>query len=221
MVKKLGAPAACFALSLFVAGFFLIAPVSFAKAASQQQWGPWIVDRPATCTKEGLRHRVHDQYPLTPDIEYQSIPKTPHKYKETLAKPTCTKPGKKIFTCVACGHTYTKKGAPALGHDWGPWTMVKKPAVGREGLKERTCSRCGLKQERSVAALPPVPAPVKPVKPANKPGKINALDVAIPSANVAVLGVCGALILYDIPVIVWGRKKLKRDLGVRREGGVK
>lgn len=53
----------------------------------------------------------------------------------TWQEATCTTPK----TCSVCGKT---EGEP-LGHSWGAWRTTKEPTTTEDGVKERTCSRCG------------------------------------------------------------------------------
>ena len=59
-------------------------------------------------------------------------------YTETL--PTCTKDGEKVGVCSRCGMKETKK-IPALGHDWGAWTVTTPATCTNEGVETRICNR--------------------------------------------------------------------------------
>ena len=59
-------------------------------------------------------------------------------YTETL--PTCTKDGEKVGECSRCGMKKTEK-IPALGHDWGDWTVTTPATCTNEGVETRTCNR--------------------------------------------------------------------------------
>ena len=39
-----------------------------------------------------------------------------------------------------------------IGHSWGSWTTVKQPTCTQGGTQERTCTRCGKKESKSIAA---------------------------------------------------------------------
>ena len=86
---------------------------------------------------------------------------TPVKDKAVAA--TCTESGRTEGThCSACGDVITpQKTIPALGHNFGQWTLVKAPSVSEEGLEQRVCSRCSTTESRSVAKLDPT-APTEP-----------------------------------------------------------
>ena len=59
-------------------------------------------------------------------------------YTETL--PTCTKDGEKFGECSRCGMKKTEK-IPALGHDWGDWTVTTPATCTNEGVETRICNR--------------------------------------------------------------------------------
>ena len=54
---------------------------------------------------------------------------------------TCTEPGLTGGShCADCGTVIVAQEViPALGHDWGEWTVVKAPTQDEEGLEERVC----------------------------------------------------------------------------------
>ena len=58
---------------------------------------------------------------------------------------------------------------PALGHDWGEWTVTKEATAEEAGSRERVCKREGC-EEKEVREIPPlgtVPDPDNPDKPTN------------------------------------------------------
>ena len=59
-------------------------------------------------------------------------------YTETL--PTCTEDGEKGKVCSRCGMKETEK-IPALGHDWGAWTVTTPATCTKEGVETRICNR--------------------------------------------------------------------------------
>ena len=74
-------------------------------------------------------------------------------------EPTCTEAGSVVYTAVVTAensldgeeHTDTKTFAlPALGHDWGPWTVIREATFEQDGLEERVCQRCGLTEQRTI-----------------------------------------------------------------------
>ena len=63
-----------------------------------------------------------------------------HDWHDTETLPTCTEAGEKGKVCSRCGMKETKK-IPALGHDWGDWTVTTPATCTNEGVETRTCNR--------------------------------------------------------------------------------
>lgn len=61
-----------------------------------------------------------------------------HNTEETRL--TCTKDGEKVWECSRCGMKKTEK-IPALGHDWGAWTVTTPATCTNEGVETRICNR--------------------------------------------------------------------------------
>ena len=121
--------------------------------ATDHLWGEWITDRAPTCTEPGERHRTCTRGQL--HNQYAAIPALGHDYKETRTEPTCLKPGKSVFVCANDPtHTY-EKAIPAPGsHSFSEWQIERPAGEGTEGLEARTCTRCGFKENRVLAARP-------------------------------------------------------------------
>ena len=66
-------------------------------------------------------------------------------------EPTCTEAGEKTYTC-SCGETKTE-ALPSLGHDWSDWILITDATTEHDGLKERTCSRCGEKESMTIPKI--------------------------------------------------------------------
>jgi len=65
-----------------------------------------------------------------------------HKYTayvrlDTDNPPTCTEAGKAVYACVNCSDKTVLKDAPALGHDWGEWTVTTQPTLDADGEMTR------------------------------------------------------------------------------------
>ena len=75
-------------------------------------------------------------------LEAQAVvPALGHSYDETVTKEArCEDVGEKTFTCSRCNDTYTEP-IPALGHDWGEWTVTTPATCQAEGVETRVCSR--------------------------------------------------------------------------------
>lgn len=66
-------------------------------------------------------------------------------------EPTCTAEGVKTYTC-SNGETRTET-IPALGHDFGEWTVDTPATCTTNGSKKHTCSRCELEETADIEAL--------------------------------------------------------------------
>ncbi|MBP3743624.1 MAG: hypothetical protein J6J00_11640 [Treponema sp.] len=65
-------------------------------------------------------------------------------------EPTCTEEGVKTYTC-SNGETRTET-IPALGHDFGEWTVTTPATCTTNGSKRRVCSRCGHEETETILA---------------------------------------------------------------------
>ncbi len=93
----------------------------------------------------------------------QSIAKTKnHKWDDgkITTEPTCTKKGKKTFTCSICGGTKTAT-INATGHSYGEYVIVKAPTNSEKGLKSKTCSTCGKVYSVTIPKVNSVTTPKK------------------------------------------------------------
>ena len=90
-----------------------------------------------------------------------------HKWSiDDIEDATCTKNGKKMYSCEYCYKQKTEK-IPALGHEWDEGTVTKQPSVTEEGIRTYKCKRSGCKETMTekIAKLP------KPEQPSTeKPG---------------------------------------------------
>ena len=71
--------------------------------------------------------------------------------RENEVPATCEKEGSydEVISCTVCGEVISRKTktVPALGHDWGTWTVIKEATVDEEGEETRTCKRDGAHTE--------------------------------------------------------------------------
>ncbi|MFR3158895.1 MAG: leucine-rich repeat protein [Anaerobutyricum soehngenii] len=90
-----------------------------------------------------------------------------HKWSiDDIEDATCTKDGKKMYSCEYCYKQKTEK-IPALGHEWDEGTVTKQPSVTEEGIRTYKCKHSGCKETKTekIAKLP------KPEQPSTeKPG---------------------------------------------------
>lgn len=114
-------------------------------------FGEWEQTVAPTCTEDGAETRTclrcgEESDPI-------SVPALGHDYEATVIAPTCTEQGYTTYTCSRCGDSYTADETAALGHDMGEWTVVTPAAIGQEGERKRTCSRCDYYESEAIPAL--------------------------------------------------------------------
>ncbi len=112
-------------------------------------WGSWQVITQPTCTETGTQQRTCKRCGAK---ETQSIAALGHDWGpyQVDVPATCTESGWDNKTCKRdSSHLWYQKSDP-LGHDWGEWVRVKEPSPEGPGLEERTCNRCGIKEEREI-----------------------------------------------------------------------
>lgn len=99
-----------FAFALLLTLAFLLTACDHAHT-----YGPWQVEREATCTSAGSEIRTCE----CGTTESRAIPATGHTEGdwETLKNPTCTEDGTKRLACGSCGITLRTETIPALGHN--------------------------------------------------------------------------------------------------------
>lgn len=113
----------------------------------------------ATCEGEGVR-----TYTATAtfggktftDSKTEVIPVAAHSPVTIPGKAaTCTSTGLTDGSkCSVCGETLQEQEAiPALGHDFGEWTVTQEPTHSAEDEEQRICSRCGEKETQAIPAL--------------------------------------------------------------------
>ncbi len=69
------------------------------------------------------------------------------------SEPTCTEPGSKYGVCNICGEILSTTLIPASGHQFSAWNVSVAATYTQAGREETTCTVCGLKQTREIAAL--------------------------------------------------------------------
>ncbi len=70
---------------------------------TEHTYGNWIIDKEATCTSTGLKHRVCSKCNHEDSAE---IEKTAHKYVTSVISPTYTSDGYTLHKCSVCGTSY-------------------------------------------------------------------------------------------------------------------
>lgn len=127
---------------------------------------------------------------------------------------TCTESGEKTYTCADCGGIHTET-ANATGHAYGDWVQIKAPTYEENGMEEQECGNCGIKGQRMISKLEPLPTlpshtePVattrapQPSQPPVKPSEKDPNNTGMMMLIVAITACLGAT------AIVLIRKKKK------------
>ena len=107
-----------------------------------------------TCTDSGLSegsHCTRCNYKVAQEV----VPALGHNIvidQELL--PTCTDTGLTEGShCTRCSYKEEQNIVPALGHTYGNWIIVKDATEFEEGLKERSCNRCLIKESIIIPTL--------------------------------------------------------------------
>ncbi len=69
-----------------------------------------------------------------------------------IVEATCTEKGTKTRTCSVC-QAKEEEILPALGHNWGNWTLVYPATCETGGQETRSCLRCGDHEEQDIQEL--------------------------------------------------------------------
>ena len=102
-------------------------------------YGSAVVTKQPTCTSEGTKTKTCTKCNATVT---ETIPKTSHKYVDTVVAPTCTVDGYTLHKCSVCGTSYKDNTTKATGHSYGNSVVTKQPTCTSEGTKTKTCTKC-------------------------------------------------------------------------------
>ena len=107
--------------------------------ATGHSYGNSVVTKQPTCTAEGTKTKTCTKCNATVT---ETIPKTSHKYADTVVAPTCTADGYTLHKCSVCGTSYKDSTTKATGHSYGNSVVTKQPTCTAEGTKTKTCTKC-------------------------------------------------------------------------------
>ena len=107
--------------------------------ATGHSYGNAVVTKQPTCTAEGTKTKTCTKCNATVT---ETIPKTSHKYADTVVAPTCTTGGYTLHKCSVCGTSYKDSTTKATGHSYGNSVVTKQPTCTSEGTKTKTCTKC-------------------------------------------------------------------------------
>ena len=102
-------------------------------------YGSTVVTKQPTCTAEGTAIKTCTKCNATVT---ETIPKTSHKYADTVVAPTCTTDGYTLHKCSVCGTSYKDNTTKATGHSYGNFVVTKQPTCTSEGAVIKTCTKC-------------------------------------------------------------------------------
>ena len=107
--------------------------------ATGHSYGNSVVTKQPTCTAEGTAIKTCTKCNATVT---ETIPKTSHKYADTVVAPTCTVDGYTLHKCSVCGTSYKDSTTKATGHSYGNSVVTKQPTCTAEGTAIKTCTKC-------------------------------------------------------------------------------
>ena len=107
--------------------------------ATGHSYGNSVVTKQPTCTSEGTAIKTCAKCNATVT---ETIPKTSHKYADTVVAPTCTTDGYTLHKCSVCGTSYKDNTTKATGHSYGNSVVTKQPTCTSEGTAIKTCTKC-------------------------------------------------------------------------------
>ena len=102
-------------------------------------YGSAVITKQPTCTSEGTKTKTCTKCNATVT---ETIPKTSHKYANTVVAPTCTTNGYTLHKCSVCGTSYKDNTTKATGHSYGNSVVTKQPTCTSEGTAIKTCTKC-------------------------------------------------------------------------------
>ena len=122
--------------------------------AKGHSWNKGEITTEPTCKDKGVKTFTCT---VCNETKTEAIAATGHTPVEVAEQPaTCTEPGHTAGTkCSVCGATLSgMEEIPALGHDWGEWTVTTPATCTEKGEEKRTCKRdgCNATETRKIDA---------------------------------------------------------------------
>ncbi|MBR0417031.1 MAG: hypothetical protein IJI56_04400 [Firmicutes bacterium] len=112
-----------------------------------------VVIKDPTCAEKGVLRFFCKICDATKD---EDIPLLEHTESEHEAlEPSCTEDGHtRSVVCSVCGKVLVEEQViAALGHSWGPDSVVRAASCTISGLREARCTRCSEVRQTTIAAL--------------------------------------------------------------------
>ena len=122
----------------------------FSCGCTSHTYGSAVITKQPTCTSEGTKTKTCTKCNATVT---ETIPKTSHKYADTVVAPTCTADGYTLHKCSVCGTSYKDNTTKATGHSYGNSVVTKQPTCTSEGTKTKTCTKCNVTVTETIAKL--------------------------------------------------------------------
>ncbi|MCQ2497231.1 MAG: hypothetical protein MJ131_11645 [Lachnospiraceae bacterium] len=161
--------------------------------ATGHSWGNWIVDKAATRTEEGSKHKTctvcHETQTQKINIDPNAPTPIPETNPETTCAhysngqretvdSTCAKEGYTVTICAKCGTPLgVKQVIEKKPHTWKGWIIDKTPTETEYGTRHHVCSVCGTSESENMM-------PIKNEKdPGDKSGNGNENDESNQSGN--------------------------------------
>ncbi len=107
--------------------------------ATGHSYGNSVVTKQPTCTSVGTAIKTCTKCNARVT---ETIPKTSHKYADTVVAPTCTTDGYTLHKCSVCGTSYKDSTTKATGHSYGNSVVTKQPTCTSVGTAIKTCTKC-------------------------------------------------------------------------------
>ena len=111
----------------------------FTCGCTSHTYGSAVITKQPTCTSEGTKTKTCTKCNATVT---ETIPKTSHKYADTVVAPTCTADGYTLHKCSVCGTSYKDSTTKATGHSYGNFVVTKQSTCTSEGTAIKTCTKC-------------------------------------------------------------------------------
>ncbi len=109
--------------------------------ANGHTYGEWIIDKEATCTEDGMKHRVCT---ICNEVENRVIEMYGHNLIHHDAKaPTCTQKGWEAYDTCSRGDYTTYVEIEATGHTKSDWIIDEEATCTKDGSKHKECTICG------------------------------------------------------------------------------
>ena len=115
-----------------------------------------VVDKPATCTEEGLKKFSCDLCGFSKTQSIKTIPHTPGRaVLENEFTGSCFIKGKydQVTYCTVCGNECSRETIRTdYVHVYGEWLVVTDKTLTKDGLERQECAICGHTNDRVIPA---------------------------------------------------------------------